>query len=81
MTVYNSENKQAIAVPPAQGFASPFSQKSLRTRLSRVTNKAVASAELAYKFAPGSYTAEALSDVVTIQTLLTWIDDLDWGQK
>jgi hypothetical protein len=54
----------------------PFREPAIRRRLAEMVGKAVASAEIAYSFAPGSYTAQALSDLQDIRKLLGCIDDL-----
>jgi hypothetical protein len=54
----------------------PFRRKAIDRRLVAAVNKAVESAQVAYSFNPGSYTAQVLSDVVAIRTILGWLDDL-----
>jgi hypothetical protein len=73
------ETKQAKATPPRQ--FEPFHRNTVNRRLTEAVNKAVASAELAFNFNAGSYTAQALSDVLAIQKLLEWIDDLGGAAK
>jgi hypothetical protein len=52
---------------------------AIRRQFSEAVNKAVASAQTAYAFNPGSYTARALSDAVTVREKLRWLTDLDDG--
>jgi hypothetical protein len=54
----------------------PFRRNAIDRRLAEAVNTAVASAQAAYNFGPGSYTAHALSDVLAVQKLCRWLDDL-----
>jgi hypothetical protein len=65
---------------PIQEF-EPFHRNTVKRRFVEAVNKAVASAEVAYDFNAGSYTARALSDVLAIQTMLKWLDDLGEAKK
>jgi hypothetical protein len=60
---------------------APFRRSAINRRLAEAVGKAIASAKLAYGFAPGSYTGEALSDVLAIKKLLGWIEDLDGARQ
>jgi hypothetical protein len=55
---------------------APFRRNAINRRFTEAVNKAVASAQAAYNFSPGSYTAQAISDVRAVQTLCGWLDDL-----
>jgi hypothetical protein len=44
----------------------------INRRFAEAISKAVASA---HNFNPGSYTAQALSDVLAVNTMLKWLDD------
>jgi hypothetical protein len=95
MNVHNFENEGGIAVsvettstiPKIDRMEhtlvveAPFSHRSVYNRLAQAVDKAVASTGLAYEFAPSSYTAEALSDAVAVQTLLGWVNDLSGGDQ
>jgi hypothetical protein len=59
----------------------PFHRNTVKRRFAEAVNKAVASAEVAYKFNAGSYTAQALSDVLAIRTMLKWLHDLGEAAK
>lgn len=48
---------------------APF-HNAIRRQLAEAVNKAVASAQTAYAFSPGSYTAQALSDALAIREML-----------
>jgi len=52
---------------------------AIRRQFADAVNKAVASARRAYQFNAGSYTAEALSDALTVQEKLKWLEDLNDG--
>jgi hypothetical protein len=52
---------------------------AIRRQFAEAVNKAVASARRAYQLDAGSYTAEALSDALTVQQKLKWLNDLDDG--
>jgi hypothetical protein len=52
---------------------------AIRRQAAEAANKALASAQLAYQFNAGSYTARALTDALTVQEKLKWLDDLNDG--
>jgi hypothetical protein len=64
-------DEPAPSIPPLH--------RAIRGQLDEAVERAVASAQTAYAFSPGSYTAKALSDAVTVQKKLKWLDDLDDG--
>jgi hypothetical protein len=58
------------------GIEAPFRWTAIKRRLEEAAARAVESARAAYTFNSGHYTAKALADVVAIQTLLGWLNDL-----
>jgi hypothetical protein len=54
-------------------------QEAIRAQVAEAVDKAIASARRNYQFNSGSYAAEALADILTVQTKLKWLADLDDG--
>jgi hypothetical protein len=52
---------------------------AIREQVAEAVAKAIASARRSYQFNPGSYAAEALADILTVQRKLKWLADLDDG--
>jgi hypothetical protein len=52
---------------------------AIRAQVAEAVDKAIASARRSYQFNPGSYSAEALADILTVQRKLKWLADLDDG--
>jgi hypothetical protein len=71
-TPAQGRSQQAAQIQEIQ----PFCRNAIDRRLAEAVNKAVESAQVAYSFNPGSYTAQALSDVLAVQTLCRWLADL-----
>jgi hypothetical protein len=55
----------SVSAPNIQGCARALNN------LSEAVEQAIKSAGVAYRFAPNSYTAEALSDVVALHSLMS----------
>jgi len=53
--------------------------RAIRRQVAEAVEQAVASAQTAYRFDPGSYTAQALSDALAVRERLQWLADLDDG--
>ena len=68
-------------MPATDTKRAPHAQlkTGIRRQLAEAVEKAVASAQTAYRFDPGSYTAQALSDALAVRERLQWLADLDDG--
>jgi hypothetical protein len=55
----------SVSAPNTQGYARALNN------LNEAVEQAIKSAGVAYRFGPNSYTAEALSDVVALQSLMS----------
>jgi len=59
--------------------STPPLHRAIRRQVAEAVEQAVASAQTAYRFDPGSYTAQALSDPLAVRERLQWLADLDDG--